>query len=66
VVQYHVKDRAPDGDFADLGKGTIDFRRIFRATRVREVDEYIVEHDTPPDPLATAQVGYDYLVKVRF
>jgi sugar phosphate isomerase/epimerase len=37
VKQYHVKDRKPDGGFADLGEGTIDFRRIFRATWPLEV-----------------------------
>lgn len=66
VTQYHVKDRAEDGGFANLGEGTIDFRRIFRATWPLEVDEYIVEHDEPTDPLETAQVGYDYLTRVRF
>ena len=53
TLQYHVKDRAPDGGFADLGEGTIDFRRIFRATRPLEVEEYIVENDQPVDPRLT-------------
>jgi sugar phosphate isomerase/epimerase len=66
VRQYHVKDRAADGSFADLGTGTIDFRRIFRLTHANEVDEYIVEHDEPTDPLHTAQVGYQYLANLRF
>ncbi|MBP2335093.1 sugar phosphate isomerase/epimerase [Saccharothrix coeruleofusca] len=63
VRQFHVKDRAPDGSFADLGKGNIDFARIFRAT---DVAEYIVENDEPKDALVTAQVGYDYLTKLRY
>ncbi|HWM06622.1 MAG TPA: sugar phosphate isomerase/epimerase [Actinophytocola sp.] len=66
VKQYHVKDRKPDGSFADLGEGTIDFRRIFRATRPLEVEEYIVENDQPVDALRCAQVGYDYLAHLRF
>lgn len=66
VKQYHVKDRAPDGGFADLGEGTIDFRRIFRATWPLEVAEYIVENDEPVDALRSAQVGYDYLANLRF
>ena len=66
VRQFHVKDRAPDGSFADLGTGTIDFRHIFRATHVHPVDEYIVEHDQPTDPLHTALVGYRYLADLRF
>lgn len=65
VLQYHVKDRhASDGDMADLGTGMIDFARIFRAHAVRE---YIVENDTPDvTPLQTAEVGYDYLRRLRF
>lgn len=65
VLQYHVKDRhASNGDMADLGTGHIDFARLFRAHAVRE---YIVENDTPDvTPLQTAEVGYDYLRRLRF
>lgn len=66
VKQYHVKDRTPDGDFADLGEGVIDFRRIFRATRPLEVEEYIVENDQPVDALKCAETGYNYLANLRF
>ena len=58
VRQYHVKDLAQNGSFADPGQGLIDFARIFRA---HAVDEYIVERDdagspprTPADALVTA------------
>ncbi len=64
--QFHVKDRAPDGSFADLGAGTIDFARIFRETRSGDRFEYIVEHDQPPNPLSTAEVGYRYLRNLRY
>ncbi|TDD05105.1 sugar phosphate isomerase/epimerase [Nonomuraea deserti] len=64
VLQFHVKDRHLDGDMADLGTGTIDFRRIFDRHRVIE---YIVENDTPDvTPRRTSEVGYRYLRKVRF
>jgi sugar phosphate isomerase/epimerase len=66
VRQFHVKDRKPDGGFADLGKGTIDFARIFRDTWHHHVDEYIVENDQPADALVTADVGYKYLRDLRF
>jgi sugar phosphate isomerase/epimerase len=66
VNQYHVKDRGPNGEMVDPGTGNIDFPRIFRANHIREVDEYIVEHDTPTDPLKTAEVGYQYLRNLRF
>jgi sugar phosphate isomerase/epimerase len=51
VRQFHVKDRAGEGDpdspaghMCDLGTGVIDFPRIFRS---HEVEEYVVENDTP-------------------
>ena len=66
VKQYHVKDRAPDGGFADLGEGNIDFRRIFRANWPLEVNEYIVENDQPVDAVKCAETGYNYLANVRF
>jgi sugar phosphate isomerase/epimerase len=66
VRQFHVKDRAPDGSWADLGTGTIDFRRIFRSTWDAGIREYIVEHDQPADPLRTAAIGYQYLTNLRF
>jgi sugar phosphate isomerase/epimerase len=66
IKQYHVKDKKPDGGFADLGEGVIDFRRIFRATWPLEVDEYIVENDQPVDPLKCAATGYNYLANLRF
>ncbi|NRQ40341.1 sugar phosphate isomerase/epimerase [Nonomuraea sp. NN258] len=64
VLQYHVKDRHLNGDMADLGTGTIDFRRVFESHRVKE---YIVENDTPDvTPRQTADTGYRYLRRLRF
>ncbi|WP_307000326.1 sugar phosphate isomerase/epimerase [Arthrobacter sp. V1I7] len=64
VLQYHVKDRAEAGDFADLGTGTIDFAPIFQAHTPKE---FIVENDQPDvSPLQTAEVGYNYLRTLRF
>lgn len=71
VRQFHVKDmRFNPGHvatFADPGTGVIDFARIFRAAGDPHGHEYIVERD---DALAvalnTAQVGYDFLSRIRF
>lgn len=64
--QFHVKDMARDGSWADLGTGIIDFPRIFRYARRAGIREYIVEHDNPPSPVDTARVGFEYLRHVRF
>lgn len=74
VRQYHVKDRLgadaaalyaqQPGDMADLGLGVIDFRTIFRK---HQVEEYIVENDTPDfQPAATANTGFRYLEGLQF
>ncbi|WP_205471606.1 sugar phosphate isomerase/epimerase [Nocardioides sp. SYSU D00038] len=65
VRQFHVKDRdATTGDMADLGTGVVDFPRIFRS---HEVEEYIVENDTPDvSPLTSAAVGHVYLDHLEY
>lgn len=65
VRQYHVKDRdGATGDMADLGTGVIDFPAIFKR---HQVDEYIVENDTPDvSPLTSAAVGKLYLEHTSF
>ena len=65
VRQFHVKDKdATTGDMSDLGTGVVDFERIFRA---HDVEEYIVENDTPDvTPLTTAAVGRCYLDHLTF
>lgn len=62
---FHVKDRAGDGTFADLGRGTINFTRIFSELRNKHYHRFIVERDTQPDPATTARVGYEYLRALR-
>lgn len=62
----HVKDRAPDGSFADVGKGTIDFGRIFAAKSVAGLHHYFVERDSQPHPKETARDSYQYLRQLTF
>ncbi|MEU8569559.1 sugar phosphate isomerase/epimerase [Streptomyces pathocidini] len=62
----HVKDMAPDGDFADVGSGVLDFPGMFRHARSGGVRQWLVEHDRPADPFATARNSYAYLRAVRF
>ena len=48
----------------DLGTGVVDFPRIFRT---HEVEEYIVENDTPDvTPLTSAAVGHLYLDHLEY
>ncbi|MFI1395662.1 sugar phosphate isomerase/epimerase family protein [Streptomyces sp. NPDC020681] len=62
----HVKDMAPNGDFADVGSGILDFPSMFDTARSGGVKQWLVEHDSPADPFATAQNSYTYLSKLRY
>jgi sugar phosphate isomerase/epimerase len=61
----HVKDAAPDGKMADAGAGTIDFKTIFARGRPM-IRHFFVEHDNPPDPIASITASYDYLANLEY
>lgn len=70
----HVKDMTPkptpdappDRVMVDVGKGSIDWKRIFAKASVGGIQHYFVEHDQPADPLATAKASYDFLHTLDF
>ncbi len=65
-TMLHIKDMDAAGNMVDVGKGKIDFARIF-AARVRAGMVYsFVEHDQPADPWASITDSYNYLKKLSF
>lgn len=70
----HVKDMkpkpspdvAPERVMTDVGKGSIDWRRIFAHAREAGIRHYFVEHDDPPDPLASVRASFAYLRALEF
>ena len=62
----HVKDMAKDGGFADVGRGTIDFKKIFAQSGKAGIKHYFVENDEPKSPLQDIRISYQYLEKLRF
>jgi sugar phosphate isomerase/epimerase len=65
----HVKDldATPRKFFADVGRGTIDFRRIFRRANQAGIQHYFYEQDeTPGDPYESARASYQYLRSLTF
>ncbi|MER6912275.1 sugar phosphate isomerase/epimerase [Streptomyces sp. NPDC000594] len=62
----HVKDMAPDGDFADVGSGVLDFAAMFDTARPGGVRQWLVEHDRPADPFASALASHRYLAALRY
>ena len=57
----HVKDMAADGRMVDVGAGAMDWRGLLSHRRQAGIQHYFVEHDEPPDPLASIRAGYEYL-----
>ena len=62
----HVKDSAgaPDHKMVDVGKGTIDFARIFTAAG-SSLRHRFVEHDNPGDAFASITASYEHLAKLQ-
>lgn len=63
----HLKDAtaAPERRMVDVGAGTIDFPAILAADR-DTLRHAFVEHDDPPDPLASARASYSYLSRLTY
>ena len=63
---FHVKDRTPSGEMVDVGKGAIDFGRIFASAGSATTRHYFVEHDNPRSPLDFARSSFAHLRQLRF
>lgn len=62
----HVKDMDAEGRMVDVGRGAIDFKRIFAARRQAGIKHFFVEHDSPPSPLDSVRNSYQYLKNLEF
>jgi sugar phosphate isomerase/epimerase len=62
--QCHLKDSTPAGDFATVGKGTLNFPRLLAAARKAGIEHYYVEFDRSKDPMQVTRDSYDYLKTV--
>jgi len=60
----HVKDMSGSGEIVDVGKGTIDWNRIFAKRREAGIEHFFVENDNPKSPIEDIKVSYDYLSKL--
>lgn len=61
LTAVHVKDIAASGEntdqdgWADVGHGTVEWAKLFKALASTPVKYYVVEHDNPKDYKATAE-----------
>lgn len=65
----HVKDMdaTPRKFFTEVGRGTIDFRRIFAKAGQAGIRHWYYEQDaTPGAPLESARISYEYLKNLTF
>lgn len=62
VSLLHIKDMAANGDFAEIGQGTLNWPEIFAAAEAQGVTTYIVEQDsTPGDAFDSVRISLDNL-----
>jgi sugar phosphate isomerase/epimerase len=54
------------GRLEDVGKGTIDFKRIFAQSAKGGIKHYFVENDDAKTPFEDIKISYDYLKDLRF
>jgi sugar phosphate isomerase/epimerase len=54
------------GRLADVGKGTIDFKRIFARSEKAGIKHYFVENDDAKVPFEDIKISYDYLSGLHF
>ncbi len=66
IPSCHLKDMDSDGDFADVGYGTIDFPAVVAAAMGAGTEYYFVERDGPPEPMNTAKRAYAYLNEMTY
>jgi sugar phosphate isomerase/epimerase len=65
----HVKDmdNTPKKFFTEVGRGTIDFKKIFAQGQQAGVKHYFVEQDQcPGSPFDSIKISYDYLKRLRW
>lgn len=54
------------GRLADVGKGQIDWKRIFGHSETAGIKHYFVENDDAKNPFEDIKISYDYLAALRF
>jgi sugar phosphate isomerase/epimerase len=54
------------GRLADVGQGTIDWKRIFAHSEKAGIKHYFVENDEPKSAFDDIKISYDYLAKLQF
>ena len=62
----HVKDADAAGRMVDVGRGRIDFGRIFARREQAGIRHFFVEHDDPAEPFDSIRASYEHLRGLEF
>ncbi len=62
----HVKDMDENGKMMEVGKGKIDFGKIFAQAQQAGLKHFFVEHDQPVDPLQSITASMHHLKALKF
>lgn len=67
-IAWHVKDMNEEGNFAPVGTGTIDFKRILAEKEKSGMEFYLVEQDNTfgLDPLEAIKISHGGLEEIGF
>lgn len=67
-IAWHVKDMNAEGNFAPVGTGTIDFKRILAEKAKSGMEFYLVEQDQTfgLDPMEAIKISHDGLKEIGF
>jgi sugar phosphate isomerase/epimerase len=61
----HLKDMDQRGRMTEVGRGRVDFPAILSQREKAGLRHFFVEHDHPPDPIASVRASYSYLQAQR-
>lgn len=66
VPLVHLKDMTPEGDFAPVGEGTIDYPSLFAAAEAAGAQYYVVEQDQckTATPIESVTISFRNLQKM--
>lgn len=63
---FHVKDATPELEGTTVGKGVIDFEKLFKAGRADGVQGYFIEDEREDDPFKNIEADYKYMSTQEF
>ena len=63
IPLWHVKDMDSNGDFTEVGSGSVDFKTAFDNQSVAGMKYFFVEQDQSDDPFSSIATSYKYVTK---